>query len=47
MQLAPGANQESVFEQAIVIENVSRYMAGKQVRKVIHIPDRLLNIVVG
>jgi leucyl-tRNA synthetase len=47
MELEPGVDKEAVFEQAIAIENVSRHMQGKQVRKVIHIPDRLLNIVVG
>ncbi len=47
MELEPGVDQEAVFEQAVAIENVKRHMAGKRVRKVIHIPDRLLNIVVG
>jgi len=47
MELEPGLDKEAVLEQAVAIENVSRYMEGKQVRKVIHIPDRLLNIVVG
>ena len=47
MELEPGVDKEAVFEQAVAIENVSRHMEGKQVRKVIHIPDRLLNIVVG
>ncbi len=47
MELEPGLDEEEVLEQAVAIENVSRYMEGKQVRKVIHIPDRLLNIVVG
>jgi leucyl-tRNA synthetase len=47
MELEPGVDKEAVFEQAVAIENVSRHMQGKQVRKVIHIPDRLLNIVVG
>ena len=29
------------------MDNVKRHMDGKQVGKVIHVPDRLLNIVVG
>ena len=47
MELEPGADKETVLKQAVAIENVSKFMEGKQVRKVIHIPDRLLNIVVG
>jgi len=47
IELEPGADQEQALQQALAIENVQRHMDGKQVRKVIHIPDRLLNIVVG
>jgi leucyl-tRNA synthetase len=47
IELEPGADQEQALQQALAIENVQRHVDGKQVRKVIHIPDRLLNIVVG
>ncbi len=47
LELAPGAGQEEALEQAMAVENVQRHLEGKTVRKVIHIPDRLLNIVVG
>jgi leucyl-tRNA synthetase len=47
LELAPGASKEDALEQALAIENVQRHTDGKQVRKVIHVPDRLLNIVVG
>jgi leucyl-tRNA synthetase len=47
MELEPGLDQEAVFGQAMSIDNIRRHMEGKQIRKVIHIPDRLLNIVVG
>ncbi|MBT8059714.1 MAG: leucine--tRNA ligase, partial [Gammaproteobacteria bacterium] len=47
LELAPGAGQEEAMEQAMAVENVQRHVDGKTVRKVIHIPDRLLNIVVG
>jgi leucyl-tRNA synthetase len=47
MDLEPGLGQEEVLEQAQSIENIRRHLEGKQIRKVIHIPDRLLNIVVG
>jgi leucyl-tRNA synthetase len=47
LELEPGLQQDAALEQAMSIENVKRHMEGKQIRKVIHIPDRLLNIVVG
>jgi len=47
IELEPGLAQEAALEQAMAIENIQRHMEGKQIRKVIHIPDRLLNIVVG
>jgi leucyl-tRNA synthetase len=47
LELEPGASKESALEQSLAIENVQRHTAGKTVRKVIHVPDRLLNIVVG
>jgi leucyl-tRNA synthetase len=47
LELEPGLDQASTLEQATAIENVQRHMEGKQIRKVIHIPDRLLNIVVA
>jgi leucyl-tRNA synthetase len=47
LELEPGLEQNQALEQAISIDNVRKHMEGKQIRKVIHIPDRLLNIVVG
>ena len=47
LDIEPGALKDSALEQAMAIENVQRHIGDKQVRKVIHIPDRLLNIVVG
>jgi leucyl-tRNA synthetase len=47
LELAPGASKDDAVEQAMSIENVQRHVGDKQVRKVIHVPDRLLNIVVG
>ncbi|MBT8058918.1 MAG: hypothetical protein KJO33_04930, partial [Gammaproteobacteria bacterium] len=47
LELAPGAGKDEAVEQAMAVENVQRHVDGKTVRKVIHIPDRLLNIVVG
>ncbi len=47
LELEPGASQEQAMESALALENVQRHMEGKEIRKVIHIPDRLLNVVVG
>ena len=47
MELAAGASKDDALEAALAIDNVQRHMGGKQVRKVIHVPDRLLNLVVG
>lgn len=47
LELEPGTGQESAMALAISDANVQRHMDGKAVRKVVHVPDRLLNIVVG
>ena len=47
LELEPGASKDIALEQALAIENVQRHIGDKEVRKVIHVPDRLLNIVVG
>jgi leucyl-tRNA synthetase len=47
LELEPGATQEQALEQALAIDNVKRHVDGNTVRKVIHVPDRLLNIVVS
>jgi leucyl-tRNA synthetase len=46
LELEPGATKEQVLELALAIDNVKQYVDGNTVRKVIHVPDRLLNIVV-
>ncbi len=43
----PGVSKDEVLAQARALDNVQRHIEGKEVRKVIHVPDRLLNIVVG
>jgi leucyl-tRNA synthetase len=47
IELPPGCEQEQAMAAAIADENVTRHTNGKEIRKVIHIPDRLLNIVVS
>ncbi len=47
IELAPGSDKEQAMAGAEADENVTRHTDGKDIRKVIYIPDRLLNIVVG
>lgn len=47
LEVSPGEDQESVQKRATDVENVSRYIAGKTVRKVIFVQDKLVNFVVG
>ena len=45
--LAPGCDEQQAMAGAMAEDNVTRHTSGKDIRKVIYIPDRLLNIVVG
>lgn len=47
VRVAKGAEQSAVEAAAKADENVARHLDGKAIRKVILIPDRMLNIVVG
>jgi leucyl-tRNA synthetase len=47
VEVPPGADRDSVQEAAMADENVARHLQDKTVRKVILVPDKLLNIVVG
>jgi leucyl-tRNA synthetase len=47
LDVEPGLAEEAALEHALGLENVQKHMGFGQVRKVIYIPDRLLNIVVG
>ena len=42
-----GASTETVQAQALADENVQRHVSDATIRKVVHVPDRLLNLVVG
>ncbi|MBN2565903.1 MAG: leucine--tRNA ligase, partial [Candidatus Eisenbacteria bacterium] len=42
-----GASQDQVLELALADPRVQRYLDGKTIRKVIHVPDRILNLVAG
>jgi leucyl-tRNA synthetase len=45
LQLPPGSTEETIKAAALAEENVQRALAGKPVRKVIVVPDRVVNIV--
>jgi leucyl-tRNA synthetase len=42
-----GSSEDDVKAKALAEDGVQRHMDGKQIRKVIFVPDRLINIVVG
>ena len=42
-----GASEEAVMTLAMADERIKRHLEGKTVRKVIHVQDRILNLVVG
>jgi leucyl-tRNA synthetase len=41
----PDAGEDAVREKAVADPNVSKFLAGKTVRKVVFVPGRLINIV--
>ncbi len=47
MPMARGISEKDAREAALADENVARQVEGKAVRKVIFVPDRLVNLVVG
>jgi leucyl-tRNA synthetase len=46
LQLPAGVQREPAVEAAMADANVQRFIAGKQIRKVIYVPDKLVNLVV-
>ncbi len=44
---APGTAQDVLEREALELPNVGKWIEGKQVRKVIVVPDKLVNIVAG
>ena len=42
-----GIAEAAARDAALADENVLKFLDGKQVRKTIFVPDRLLNLVVG
>ncbi|MBF6601168.1 MAG: leucine--tRNA ligase [Dehalococcoidia bacterium] len=46
LALAPGAPEALARDQALASERVAPHIAGKQIVRVIYVPDRLVNVVV-
>jgi len=47
LQVAVDATEETVREAALALEKVQSELTGKQIRKFIYVPGRLVNLVVG
>ncbi|HRJ40885.1 MAG: leucine--tRNA ligase [Caldilineaceae bacterium] len=47
LTVAPATPAKRLEEMALVTEGVQKWLDGKQVRKVIVVPDKLVNVVVG
>lgn len=47
LETIPGVSKEQALEQALKLENIQRHVEEGTIRKVILVPDRLLNIVVS
>jgi leucyl-tRNA synthetase len=47
VQVATDADREAIEQTALANENVQRFLEGKTVRKIVVVPGRLVNIVVG
>ncbi|HSH46326.1 MAG TPA: leucine--tRNA ligase [Longimicrobiales bacterium] len=47
MSMARGISREDARAAALADENVQRQLEGKEIRKLIFVPDRLVNLVVG
>jgi leucyl-tRNA synthetase len=46
LELPAGVSKEDAEQAALADENVQRFVAGKEVRKVIVVPGKLVNVVV-
>ena len=45
-EVATGATQEEAVEQALALQNVEKQVSGKEVFKVIFVPNKILNLIV-
>ena len=47
LEISADASQEEIKAAALELENVKKYTAGKEIRKVIVIPGKLVSVVLG
>jgi len=47
LMVAPGTDSATIESQALALDNVQKWIDGKSIRKVVVVPDKLVNIVVG
>jgi leucyl-tRNA synthetase len=47
ISLSPTATEDVAREAALADENVQKHVAGKAVRKLVYVPGRILNVIVG
>ena len=47
IQAPPGSARDALQEQALADENVARFVADREIRKIVVVPDKLVNIVVS
>jgi len=45
--VAPGITQDAAFDLAKADARVATHLTGKEIKRVIYVPGRILNIVVG
>jgi leucyl-tRNA synthetase len=46
LTVAPDASEESVKNAALAHENIQQYVGGKEIKRAIYVPGRLINIVI-
>ena len=46
VEVATGAKEEDALSAALAVENVDRQVKGKEIFKVIFVPQKILNIIV-
>jgi leucyl-tRNA synthetase len=46
VSVAPGLSQDEAVERAVAEESVKRFVNGEEIRKIVFVPDRLVNLVV-
>ena len=44
---APGIGESAAIELALLDANVRSHLGGKEIRKQVYVPDKLVNLVVG